>query len=87
VEDGVPQKYTTIFQALYRNTTCCIKTNNNGMTEMSDILTGVRQGCILSPFLFLIVIDFVMKKMVNGQDYMALHGDQRNWLTWTLQMI
>jgi len=25
-------------------------------------LTGVRQGCILSPFLFLIVIDFVMRK-------------------------
>jgi len=50
---GVPQKYITIFQALYRNTTCCINTNN-GMTKMFDILTGVRQGCILSPFVFLL---------------------------------
>ena len=40
-----------------------------GMTEMFDILTGVRQGCILSPFLFLIIIDFIMRKTTHGQDY------------------
>jgi len=73
---GVPQKYITIFQAMYRNTTCCIKTNN-GMTEMFDILTGVRQSCILSPFLLLIVIDFVMKKTVNGRDYGITWGSEK----------
>ena len=67
---GVPQKYTTIFQALYRNTTY-------GMSEMVDILTGVRLGCILSPFIFLIVIDFVMKKTVNGQDYGITWGSEK----------
>jgi len=36
---------------------------------MFDILTGVRQGCMLSPFLFLIVIDLLMKKTVDGRDY------------------
>jgi len=73
---GVPQKYITIFQSLYRNTTRCIKTNN-GMTEMFHILTGVRQGCILSPFLFLIVIDFVMKKTVNERDYGIAWGSEK----------
>ena len=42
---------------------------NNEVTDMFDILTGVRQGCILSPFLFLIVIDFLVRKTVDGQDY------------------
>ena len=36
---------------------------------MFDILTGVRQGCILSPFLFLTVIHFLMRKTVDGRDY------------------
>ena len=34
---------------------------------MFDILTGVRQGCILSPFLFLLVIDFIMKKTIKDR--------------------
>jgi len=36
---------------------------------MFDILTGVRQGCMLSPFLFLIVIDLLMRRTVDGRDY------------------
>jgi len=65
---GIPDKYINIFRALYGNTRCCVKTGT-GMTEMFDILTGVRQGCILSPFLFLIIIDFIMRKTTHGQDY------------------
>ena len=65
---GIPQKYINIFQALYRHTRCCIRINK-GVTDMFDILTGVRQGCILSPFLFLIVIDFLMRRTVDGRDY------------------
>jgi len=36
---------------------------------MFDILSGVRQGRVLSPFLFLIVVDFLMRRTVDGRDY------------------
>jgi len=40
---------------------------------MFDILTAVQQGCILSPFLFL-VIDFPMRRTVDGRDYSIPRG-------------
>ena len=57
---GIPEKYINILKALYQNSSCCIKTVH-GHTEYFEIVPGVRQECILSPFLFTIVIDFVMK--------------------------
>ena len=36
-------------------------------TEKSRVLTGVRQGCILLPFLFLMTIDWVMKQTTQGK--------------------
>ena len=38
---------------------------DTGFTEFFDIITGVHQGCILSPFLFLLVIDFIMRQAIN----------------------
>ena len=32
------------------------------LTEEFDIMTGVKQGCILSPFLFCLTIDWIMKR-------------------------
>lgn len=37
----------------------------NGITGLFDIFTDVCQGCILSPFLFLLVMDFIMRKTMN----------------------
>jgi len=36
---------------------------------MFDIVSDVKQDCILSPFLFLMVIDFVMRKTMEGKDF------------------
>ena len=36
-------------------------------SEWSRVTTGVKQGCTMSGFLFLLVIDFVMKRHVRGE--------------------
>ncbi|KAJ8351025.1 hypothetical protein AAFF_G00160920, partial [Aldrovandia affinis] len=73
---GVPSKYVNIFRALYRNSTCRVRTSS-GTTDDFDIVTGVRQGCILSPLLFLIVIDFVMRKTLAGMNFGIKWGQDR----------
>ena len=73
---GVPSRFTNIFKAVYKNSTCHIKTNG-GTTPSFDILTGVRQGCILSPFLFLLAIDYVMKKANENPTFGIPWQEQR----------
>ena len=44
---------------------------------MFSILTGVRQGCILSPLFFRIVIDFVMRKTTEGLNFGIEWGQKK----------
>ena len=37
------------------------------MTEPTEVKTGVRQGCLLSPLLFLVVLDWVSKNGYEGK--------------------
>ncbi|KAJ8386311.1 hypothetical protein AAFF_G00175070 [Aldrovandia affinis] len=73
---GMPSKYMNIFRALYRNSTCQVRTSS-GTTDDFDIVTGVRQGCILSPLLFLIVIDFVTRKTLAATNFGIKWGQDR----------
>ena len=40
---------------------------NNSLTDWFIIKTGVRQVCILSPLLFGIIIDWVMKRSMENK--------------------
>jgi len=55
---GFPEQIISILQNLYQDSKCAVRTNGD-TSEWFTVLTGVRQGCILSPLLFAIVMDWV----------------------------
>ena len=57
---GLPPKVINIVKDMYANNACCVR-HEGQQSEWFQVKTGVRQGCIISPLLFLIVIDYVMK--------------------------
>jgi endonuclease/exonuclease/phosphatase family metal-dependent hydrolase len=63
---GFPSKVINIIRDLYEGLECCIKLDN-GNSDWFSIRTGVRQGCVLSPMLFGIAVDFVMKQAQTGE--------------------
>ena len=71
---GIPQKIVSLIEEMYRNTTCRVL-HEGQLTESFKINTGVRQGCLLSPFLFILAIDWLMKTSTEGK---------RNGIQWTL---
>ena len=59
---GVGGKLLKAVQAFYRNSRACVRVNGK-VSEEFDIHVGVRQGCVMSPWLFNIYMDGVMREM------------------------
>jgi hypothetical protein len=60
-EYGIPQKILNLIKEMYEGFRC--KVLHEGiLTENFIINTGVRQGCILSPIISLLVLDRIMRK-------------------------
>ncbi|GFR57752.1 LINE-1 retrotransposable element ORF2 protein [Elysia marginata] len=51
---------------MYANNQCCMR-HGGQQSDWFAVKLGVRQGCIISPILFLIAIDWVMKRATNQQ--------------------
>ena len=65
---GVPEKFIEIIKSLYSEQEVKILFKGK-LSEAFKVLTGVRQGCILSPFLFLLAIDYIMRHCSNGNGF------------------
>jgi len=64
---GIPEDIITIIQNLYEGGESSVKWMGS-VGDWFTVMTGVRQGCILSPLLFAIVIDWIMRKTLTSWD-------------------
>ena len=72
---GVPKKLVNIIKNSYEGMTCRV-IHEGQLTKNFEVKTGVRQGCLLSPFLFILIIYWVMKTATK---------EKRNGIQWTMQ--
>ena len=65
---GIPSCYIDILKSLYECSCFCVKTED-GFTDDFEVKTGVRQGCMISPLLFGLAVDWMTRKAddPNGQ--------------------
>ncbi len=71
---GIPDKIISLIHSTYRGMECRV-VHEGQLTDPFKITTGVRQGCLLSPFLFLLAVDWIMRRATEGK---------RNGIQWTL---
>lgn len=63
---GIDEKHIKNIEELNRNNTTKIKIKNS-LTEVVPINTGIRQGDSLSPILFNIIMDEIIKNVIDMQ--------------------
>ena len=71
---GILQKFTNLIRNSYNNMQCRV-IHEGKLIESYDVRTGVKQGCLLSPFLFPLAIDYIMIESTEGK---------RNGIQWTM---
>jgi hypothetical protein len=61
---------------MYRNYECKV-IHEGKLTKAFQVCRGVQQGCILSPTLFLLVLDDIMRRVLADRKKEVL--DRLNW--------
>ena len=56
---GIPAEIIRIVQLLYQESECAVL-DSSQTSEWFKVETGVKQGCVMSGFLFLLAIDWIM---------------------------
>ena len=70
---GILHKLISLIRNSYEDMACRV-IHAGQLTDSVVVKTGVRQGCLLSPFLFLLATDWIMKKTTTNR---------RNGIQWT----
>ena len=64
---GIPDKLVNMIKAMYSNSKCAV-INGTETSQWFDVKSGVKQGCVMSGLLFLIVMDWIMTKTVENDN-------------------
>ena len=64
---GIPEELVTAISIMFEDTSAKVITPD-GETETISILAGVLQGDTLAPYLFVIVIDYIMRKALTMRE-------------------
>jgi len=67
-EMGIPDHLTCLFRNLYAGQETTVRTGH-GTTDWFQIGKGVRQGCILSPCLFNLYSEYIVRKMLGWRKH------------------
>ncbi len=58
---GIPKSLVNAVQVLYSNSTSAVMVDG-GISDPFNVTTGVLQGDVLAPFLFIILVDYLLEK-------------------------
>jgi hypothetical protein len=59
---GVPEHLIVLIKSLYKKREAAVQTEY-GNTEWFEVIKGVRQGCILSPYLLNMYSEYILKRV------------------------
>ena len=63
---GFPPKFINIIQQMYEDATCQV-IHEGELMETFSVKSGVRQSCLFSPIIFLMVVDWDMRQSIKDQ--------------------
>jgi len=72
----IPERIIAAIKAVYDSSFAQARTSD-GLSGPFEFFAGVKQGCCLSPFLFVIMIDFVMRRAVDAASELGVQTVMR----------
>ena len=63
---GIPEELIELVKTMYNNFECAVL-DEGETTEWFQVQSGVKQGCVIYGFPFLLAIDWVMSRTTEGR--------------------
>ncbi len=78
---GVGRKQLNAIKSFYEDASACVKISGE-TSEQFEIKVGLRQGCVMSPWLFKNYVDGVMREMKGkvGEVGVKMYAKGRKWM-------
>ncbi len=78
---GVGGRLLSAMRSFYEEASACVKISGE-TSEHFEIKVGLRQGCVVSPWLFNVYMDGVMREMKGraGEVGVRMYAEGRKWV-------